>query len=210
MRGSAVKNSDLIILCDLGGVLIDLNWVSHARALFGDEVSPEALKGRWLSLASVREFEAGKIDFSDFYRQFCSETGSNIAVDDFKCEFTGILGPDKPGCREVLERLAQRGRLVMLSNTNALHVEALKQTSQVFSPFDDLLFSYELGLVKPDAHIFSAVCDRIGCRASDVLFFDDSELNITAAKACGLNAWRVDTPQEIEKIVNAWPKTAVL
>ena len=199
-----MKKPDLVILCDLGGVLIDLNWVARARELFGESISSDSLKKRWLDLQSVRLYEAGKIDFSEFYRQFCLETGSGTDPETFKREFLGILGPDKPGCVEVLEHLAEIGCLAMLSNTNALHIDALKKTSRVFAPFARLFFSFEMGLVKPDSHIFMAVCSQLGCQPADVLFFDDSEVNIAAAEAVGMHAWRVDTPQEIERIVAAW------
>ncbi len=205
-----MKSSDLLILCDLGGVLIDLNWHSHAVSLFGGGMSPETLKSRWLGLVSVRAYEAGKIDFADFYRQFCNETGSNTDFEIFKREFVGILGADKPGCSEVMARLAKKGRLAMLSNTNELHVASLRSCSRVFDHFDDLFFSYELGLVKPDREIFSAVCRQTGCNPGQVFFFDDSETNIAAAKSSGLQAWRVDSPGEIEKIIAAQPVFAMI
>ncbi len=205
-----MKNSEQLILCDLGGVLIDLNWNSHAGSLFGGGMSPETLKSRWLGLASVRAYEAGKIDFAGFYQQFCAETGSNTVFDDFRREFIGILGPDKPGCDETLARLAKAGRLAMLSNTNELHVATLRGCSRVFDHFDDLFFSYELGLVKPDSNIFFAVCERTGHNPGQVFFFDDSEVNIAAAKSCGLHAWRVDSPAEIEKIIAAQPDFAMI
>ncbi len=204
------KRADLIVLCDLGGVLIDLNWVSHARALFGASASPDYLKERWLHLQSVKAFEAGKNSFAEFYRQFCTETGSNISMDAFKSEFIGILGDDKSDCVEVLTRISSQYRLAMLSNTNCLHIEVLKKTSQVFNFFDDLFFSYELGMVKPDLQIFAAVCEKIGCKPSDILFFDDSAINVAAATDFGINAWRVDSPREIEKNLDLWQRSAVL
>jgi len=205
-----LKNPELLILCDLGGVLIDLNWHSQAEHLFGSGLDPEALKSRWLALESVKIFEAGQIDFAGFYELFCKETAYHSGVDAFVRDFTGILGPDKPGCVGVLERLSCAGRLAMLSNTNALHIETLKKSSKVFAPFDDLFFSYELGLVKPDPQIFAAVCRRTGCPADRVLFFDDSETNVAAATRFGMHAWRVDGPDAIEKIVDAWKFSAVL
>ncbi len=199
-----------VILCDLGGVLIDLHWVEHARGLFGKEMAADELKARWLSLESVREFEAGNIDFTAFYNLFCGETGAKVSLDRFRSEFTGIIGPVKDGCYEVLGHLAGYGRLAMLSNTNYLHVEHLKQVSRIFTPFADLFFSYELRMVKPERRIFAAVADRLCCNASDILFFDDSQVNIDAAAGFGMHAFRVDSPREIAKIVDARLKSGVL
>jgi len=199
-----------VILCDLGGVLIDLHWVEHARGLFGKDMAADELKAKWLSLKSVREFEAGNIDFQSFYKLFCNETGARVAFDEFKSEFTGIIGPVKDGCYEILDHLASCGRLAMLSNTNYLHIDHLKQVSRIFAPFADLFFSYELRMIKPDQQIFAAVTEKLGCSASDILFFDDSQANIDAAIRFGINGFRVDSPQEIAKIVDARAKQGML
>ena len=202
--------SGKVILCDLGGVLIDLHWVEHARGLFGKDMSADELKTRWLSLKSVLEFETGNVDFQTFYRLFCDETGAKITFDRFKSEFTGIIGPVKAGCYEILDQLAGCGRLAMLSNTNYLHVGHLRQVSRIFTPFADLFFSYELRMAKPERRIFAAVADRLGCVASDILFFDDSQANIDAAVSFGMHGFRVESPQEIAKIVDARLKSGML
>lgn len=199
-----------VILCDLGGVLIDLHWVEHARGLFGRDMGADELKARWLNLKSVREFEAGNIDFQTFYKLFCNETGARVTFDQFQNEFVGIIGPVKAGCYEILEHLAGFGRLAMLSNTNYLHVEHLKAVSSIFAPFTELFFSYELRSVKPDQQIFSAVTTKLGCSASEILFFDDSQANIDAATRFGMHGFRVESPQEIAKIVDAWVKQGML
>ncbi len=199
-----------VILCDLGGVLIDLHWVEHARGLFGKDMAADELKVRWLTLKSVREFEAGNIDFHTFYQLFCKETGAKVSFEQFESEFVGIIGPVKAGCYEILDHLAGCGRLAMLSNTNYLHIEHLRSVSRIFAPFADLFFSYELRMVKPDRQIFAAVADRVGCAASDILFFDDSQANIDAAMGFGMHGFRVDSPQEIAKIVDARLKSGML
>lgn len=193
--------SERVILCDLGGVLIELNWQQHARALFSDEKDSEELKQRWLGLRSAKRYEAGKIDFSEFYRDFIAETGSKLSLPDFEQKFIGIIGPLKADCLEILARLAQHGELAMLSNTNALHVEHLQKTTSIFAPFQHLFFSYEMGMVKPDREIYQTVCSRLQVRPQQVLFFDDSSANVAAAREVGLLAHLVNGPDEIERIV---------
>ncbi|MDD3000009.1 MAG: HAD-IA family hydrolase [Candidatus Riflebacteria bacterium] len=205
-----MKRSDLLVLCDLGGVLIDLNWRERARALFGKNLDVEVLKTRWLNLTSTRAFEAGMIDFATFYRDFINETGSSLTLDAFKCEFAGILGPLKPDCMSILAELKAVYTLAMLSNTNHLHVEMLKKSSEVFAPFDYLFLSYEMGMVKPDLEIYAEVCARAGRSANKIFFFDDSAVNVAAAKVVGMHAYRVESPLEISKIMKAEMAAGVL
>ena len=60
--------------------------------------------------------------------------------------------------------------------------------------FDDTFYSYELGVAKPDPAYFSAVLDRLGLPAGDVLFIDDNDANVAIARGVGLQAeqWHVD------------------
>lgn len=197
--------TDRIILCDLGGVLIDLHWESHARTLFGQKCDSEELKRRWLQLQATRLYEAGKTDFAGFYRAFVSETGSSIELNDFEREFAGIIGPLKADCLAILSELASYGELAMLSNTNAIHVDLLRRTTGVFKPFRHLFFSYEMGMVKPDREIYEEVCRRLQKEPQQIHFFDDSLANIEAAQHAGLNAYVVTSPAQIKEIVGRLP-----
>ena len=64
--------------------------------------------------------------------------------------------------------------------------------------YDDLLdgafWSYEMGLAKPDPAYFTAIADRLGLAASQLLLVDDSPRNVAAARSVGLAAelWHVD------------------
>ena len=197
--------TDRIILCDLGGVLIDLHWEKHARALFAQARDSEELKRRWLELKSTRLYEAGKTDFTGFYHSFVTETGSDLNLNDFEREFAGIIGSLKSDCLAILAELSSYGELAMLSNTNSVHVELLQRTTGVFKPFKHLFFSYEMGMVKPDREIYEEVCRRLQKEPQQIHFFDDSPVNVEAAQNAGFNAYVVNSPAQIKEIVARLP-----
>ncbi|GAA2143091.1 hypothetical protein GCM10009844_15100 [Nocardioides koreensis] len=60
--------------------------------------------------------------------------------------------------------------------------------------FDESFYSCDLGAAKPAPAFFASVLDRLDAAAPDVLFVDDSEPNVVAARECGLAAerWHVD------------------
>ncbi|MBU1107778.1 MAG: HAD-IA family hydrolase [Candidatus Riflebacteria bacterium] len=194
--------ADAIILCDLGGVLIDLNWQERARSLFSCTHDSEELKLRWLQLKSARAYEAGKTDFATFYSDFVTETGSTLSVNEFKSEFAGIIGSLKADCLPILELLRKYGTLAMLSNTNAVHVGTLRNSTEIFKPFDHLFFSYEMGMVKPDREIYEAVCSSLQKEPQQIYFFDDSDANVLGAREAGLNAYVVNSPRQIQEIIS--------
>ncbi|WP_418320411.1 HAD family hydrolase [Piscinibacter sakaiensis] len=89
-----------------------------------------------------------------------------------------------PDVMPALQRLAQRYRLVSLSNGNAdLHHVGLGHL------FCGSVSAREVGCAKPDRRIFDAVCDRLGCEPSQVLHIGDHfEMDIAGARAAGLMA----------------------
>lgn len=53
--------------------------------------------------------------------------------------------------------------------------------------FDPLLISSDLKLIKPSKEIFELAIQRTNCSPHEILFIDDGERNIAAAKALGLH-----------------------
>lgn len=60
--------------------------------------------------------------------------------------------------------------------------------------FDSCFYSCDLGVSKPAAAYFARVVDALGVRADEVLFVDDSQVNVDGARAAGLRAeqWDID------------------
>lgn len=201
------KKEKPAVLCDLGGVLIELNWVDSARSLFGKELDSAQLLERWLSLESIKVFEAGLCSFSEFYQAFNRENPTNLGEADFHREFLQIIGPVKTGCSEILLEIKQTFELALLSNTNHLHIELLRRQSPILEHFDHLFLSYQMHLVKPEKEIFAKVCEQLSREPGEIYFFDDSATNIEAAQNFGIHAFRVNSPQEISGILRELPRS---
>jgi epoxide hydrolase-like predicted phosphatase len=54
--------------------------------------------------------------------------------------------------------------------------------------FDVIVFSSEVGVCKPDPHIFQCALEQLGVDASATVFIDDRENNVNGAKALGIHA----------------------
>lgn len=53
---------------------------------------------------------------------------------------------------------------------------------------DDIVYSHEVGLAKPDPAIFALVCQRLGVEPGEVVFVDDVAANVRAAADSGMQA----------------------
>ena len=67
---------------------------------------------------------------------------------------------------------------------------------------DIIVYSHEVGVAKPDTAIFRLTEDRLGLKAHEIVFLDDYEPNVQAARACGWHAvCHRDTAVSIKEIV---------
>ena len=66
---------------------------------------------------------------------------------------------------------------------------------------DDIVYSHEVGLLKPDPRIFALAAERLGVLPEEVVFLDDVEANVDAARASGWHAvLHRSTPESIREM----------
>ncbi len=53
---------------------------------------------------------------------------------------------------------------------------------------DLLIYSHEEGIAKPERRIFERTCERLGVRPAEIVFLDDVESNVAAAREFGIHA----------------------
>lgn len=88
---------------------------------------------------------------------------------------------------EVLDRLLDGGyRTAVCSNLAYEYSEPLRRLAPIFVAY---VFSYELGVVKPDPKIYSDTFDALGLEAREVLFVGGSfRCDFTAPSAFAMHA----------------------
>lgn len=89
-----------------------------------------------------------------------------------------------------LETLRSRSNLGLCLATNQEHRRAayLWRELEFEHHFDAIHYSAGIGYAKPDDEFFAAVEDRTGFDGPHLLFFDDQERNVQAARARGWQA----------------------
>ncbi|NNL15751.1 MAG: HAD-IA family hydrolase [Flavobacteriaceae bacterium] len=95
-------------------------------------------------------------------------------------------------------------KLILLSNTNELHMEWVKNQVPFYidfkNCFDRFYLSHEINLRKPDRAIFEFVIQENNLVPSETLFIDDTKENTDAANQIGIHTWNID--ENSEDIVN--------
>jgi putative hydrolase of the HAD superfamily len=174
-----------VILFDLGGVLLKLN---DPIETFGLQIDKAEFTERWLRSPAVREFERGAIDTETFARRVVSESELPYDWQEFLQRFDAW--PDRlfDETIGVLNEIPDHINRALLSNINAQHWGRAEIAGQIADHLDRAFLSYETGLVKPDREAFEMVARTYECRPDEILFFDDSPLNVSAAANYGMQA----------------------
>jgi putative hydrolase of the HAD superfamily len=188
-----------LILFDAGGVLVELSGVEPMRALLQHRVTAEELWRLWLTSPAVRAFERGSIDADSFACELIAELQLETEPQQFLRAFTGWQAGLYPDALELLSRIPRSYRRAVLSNSNALHWPRALDELGLRGAFDAHFASHLIGKIKPDPEAFQHVIDELGCRAQDVLFLDDNQINVQAALAFGMDARLVRGVLEAER-----------
>jgi len=186
---------------DLGGVVIEIFMDRTVRAWAeATGLEPEAIRGRLEDLptgqagrTAYHRFERGEIDAETFRRGVCERLGRRMSREAFDRGWNALLGGPLEGAEALLESLAQRLRLVLLTNTNCVHAASWRRTCRkVLAPLERVFVSYEIGHRKPEPECFSVVLEYLGLAPEEVAYFDDLEENVRAAAGLGMIARVVD------------------
>jgi len=188
------------VIFDLGRVLVNFDFKRGYRALeglcpYGAAEIPKRLSTGDL----VERFETGLIEPRDFVTQMSAVLDLTIGYDHF-CRiwtsiFTETLVPEA-----MLEGLAARYRLVLLSNTNAIHFDSIREThANLLRHFHSLVLSYQVKAMKPQPAMFQAAVDRAGCRPEECFYTDDIAAYVKAAMTLGIDAVQFESLGQLQR-----------
>lgn len=194
------------LIFDFGGVLINLDMESVPRGLSAFN-RPEAA-GELMPLA--QQYEKGLVS-TEAFLDGVQRALPGLGRDQAKRIWNGTVADFPPERQEFISRLYAAGthRMFLLSNTNALHMEAVKgimgkdRFDAFRGCFEGFYLSHELGMRKPDREIFGYVLDRHGLQAGETLFIDDTREHTLGAASLGIRSWHfrvgLDSILELEK-----------
>jgi epoxide hydrolase-like predicted phosphatase len=148
--------------------------------------------------------EIGAVTESDIRRATIDRLGmTEQQAEAMSADFwTQYLGTANTELIEYARGLRPRLRTGILSNS-FVGARQREQAEYGFEELvDDIVCSHEVGISKPDPRIFELTCERLGVRPDEVIFLDNWEPHIAAAREVGLHGihYRGDNAQAIREI----------
>ncbi|MEI8116201.1 MAG: HAD family phosphatase [Flavobacteriia bacterium] len=192
-----------LILFDLGGVLIDIDYQATENAFVRLGVSDFHDQYTQFQQNQLFDlFETGKISAQHFINKLLPITQKGTSPNEIVHAWNAMIGGFPNEKILLLERLSKKQRIALLSNTNELHMVQVKRAWEKASSlsfeslFEQVFLSHEIQQRKPDAATFHWVCEQLYVIPEKVLFIDDSPQHIAGASSAGLQTHFYENPED--------------
>lgn len=180
------------VLFDLGGVLERVVAAAMVDAWSMGKVQASEFWTRWLEARSVERFESGRIDAATFAEEVIAELSLELDAEEFLEAFPTWLAGPYDGAKELVMDVRRAGLPVAsFSNSNDIHWPIMESHQRAGEVFHANFPSHQIGYSKPDPLAFAEVLRRWEIPAGQILFLDDNEVNVKAAREAGMQAERV-------------------
>lgn len=196
------------ILFDLGGVLLNLDYQRTEDAFIA--LGLVDFRERYSQLAQTDlfdRFEVGNISAFHFVNRLLDLLPSGTNANQVVHAWNAMI-LDFPADRLAwLKELGEQYDIYLLSNTNELHIPAVRrsleqavghQNLEVY--FKGTYFSSEIKRRKPDVSTFQWFAEKHGLLPEDVLFIDDSPQHVEGARAAGMDAILLAKGKEVKDL----------
>ncbi|MCK4874045.1 MAG: HAD-IA family hydrolase [Phycisphaerales bacterium] len=220
MSKSRVK----LVCFDLGGVVVRIcqTWreaCERAGLTYRREVEAPSLLERWRVISI--EHATGLYDDGSYFERIAAHTGGAYTTEEVRRVHDAWIIEQYPDIEQLIERLIALPGIETgcLSNTNAEHWNEGMNLDHDGCPVDGPVSypavrmlrhrgaSHLLGAFKPDEAIYRKYEQMTGYRGKEILFFDDLQENVDAAREIGWRAERIDpdgdTASQIRKRLQA-------
>lgn len=179
------------VIFDLGRVMVrlDTSGAKFAGLMAEIGVAPcDALTTFW-DAPEVRQLMTGVITPSEFYAAVRGQYGISHDFPAFAEAWCDLFSP-MPGMAEVFSKALRRYRVGILSDTDPLHWERLRELLPCLDEVKKPTLSYLVGEAKPHPALYLAAAANAGVTVEQCLFIDDLQKNVDGAEKTGMHAIR--------------------
>jgi glucose-1-phosphatase len=190
-------NQISLILFDLGNVLAYIDFNEFWRTLglvHSEEIAPFASGYKsW-----TRQYETGFVSTSEYLSGLQSVFGRRFNVKQLKQAFENIILEPVDGMLDIVKHVSQEHRTALVSDTNEIHYRLSLKKLVVLNILQKHYLSYQLRVMKPAHGFYDAIIKDQEIDPSNLLFIDDLEENVKAAKIAGMQAVKFKGVERLE------------
>ena len=189
-----------VVVFDLGGVLIDWNPRYLYRKLFQHEADMEHFLANICTSQWNLQQDAGR-SFAEACAALKLEHPDRADMIDAWFErFDEMMAGPIAGTVDILAELReQEVPIYGLSNWSAETFAFAQRRFDFLQWFRAIFLSAEARLIKPDPRIFNSFCEKFDLRPEQIIYIDDLQHNVEAARTIGMAAIQFSDPASLRE-----------
>jgi glucose-1-phosphatase len=197
------------IIFDLGGVLLNIDYKLTEKA-FNDlgYNNFDSMYSQFTADEIFEKLETGKISEDEFYDRMIALSNGKVSKEEIQSAWNKMLLTWRQNSISFIENLSEAYKVFLLSNTNAIHLQAFNEILEKATGnkkgldylFTKAYYSHKINLRKPNTDIFEFVAKDAGIDPAETLFIDDSFNNIETAKIAGFKTHLLLPGENIEQL----------
>ncbi len=204
------------VIFDIGGVLKNASnapvaeWVSKQAfaqlpAVYQTMTIREFFKTVMMQTANHQNWDKNTLPMRAVMETLHQEQHIPMAVlaEMFSPRGLSMLNQYEPKMFDLVRELKRAGKSTFILSNMPLEMVDLLRTKITPDLFDDIIYSCEIKMVKPDREIFEYAIQRFNIDPRESLFIDDSPKNLLTAQAVGLHTYlfdNTDVPKAIQEL----------
>lgn len=195
------------IIFDFGGVIYDIDHNLSKLAFKKLGVKDfDKLYGHQIQATTFEKMERGELKLDVFRNELRKVIPKNVSDQQIDDAWCGLLLGFNTKKIDLIKSIGKNYRLFLLSNSNEIHyirfIKELNEYLDFRSLFEDVWFSHEKGLRKPEPASYLDLLEQNQLQASESLFIDDLDVNIEAAKIHGIKTHYIQNDSILDMFEN--------
>jgi putative hydrolase of the HAD superfamily len=192
-----------VVTFDLDGVYFTPQSFKNFKAKLPKTVTNEE-KINWVLYKSseMMNFKTGKMGENDYWNYARRELG--IKLDD--SEIFNILRDSyeiNPEVKDFISEIKSKGlKTCICSNNFVTRIRELDSEFNFLKDFDIKIFSFEVGIMKPDKRIFETLIKQSEVEPKEIVYADDDVSKLQGAIELGINAFVYEDFRSFKNKIN--------
>lgn len=149
-----------------------------------------------------KEYKLGKLTDEEFWSWAIKEWGLDISVKELMDLMIKGYEVNKE-VEDVVKKVRKNGyKTLICSNNFPARIKGLQKRFGFLDNFDVAIYSYTVGVAKPDKRIFQELVNQSGVKPQEIVFADDDIKKLSGAKEIGIQAFLYEGfDRFIEKLI---------
>lgn len=187
------------VLFDLGNVIAYIDFGAFWRKLGflpAEEIVPFTDGYKSLTL----HYETGNISTDNYLKDLSIVFNNRFTTGQLERAFASIIQDPVEGIYDLVKRVSHTHKIALVSNTNEIHHKIFNRL-EVIKYLKKQYLSYQLHVMKPARGFYDTIIKDQGIYPSKMLFIDDIQENVKAARLAGMYAIKFEGTDQLKMML---------